>query len=126
LPAASAHTKLWIDPDKLLQALQIILDNAIRYSGKQKIVNVNIQIEDQCRIWVRDYGFGIASDDLPNVFKRYFRAENARDLRPDGLGIGLSLCETLVNSQHGTIELLSEQDQGTTVAVNLPLIEEDN
>lgn len=126
LPAASAYTKLWIDPDKLLQALQIILDNAIRYSGKQKIVNVNIQIEDQCRIWVRDYGIGIAPDDLPNVFKRYFRAENARDLRPDGLGIGLSLCETLVNSQHGTIELLSEQDQGTTVAVNLPLIEEDN
>jgi two-component system OmpR family sensor kinase len=120
-----AQTKLWIDPDKLLQAIQIILDNAIRYSGKQKIVNLHIQIEDQCKICVSDYGIGIASEDLPYVFNRYFRAGNARDLRPDGLGIGLSLCKTLIHSQHGNIELLSELHQGTKVFVILPLIEED-
>lgn len=126
LPPAMAQAKLWIDPDKLLQALQIILDNAIRYSGKQQVVNVNIQVDDQCRIWVRDYGIGIAPDDLSQVFNRYFRAHNARELRPDGLGIGLSLCETLIQSLHGTIELTSELHQGTTVTVTLPLIEDDN
>ena len=118
--------KLWIDPEKLLQSLQIILDNAIRYSGNQKRVDINLQVDDQCRIWVRDYGIGIAAEDLPKVFNRYFRADNARDVRPDGLGIGLSLCETLIHSMHGNIELFSEQHQGTTVAVILPLIEEDN
>jgi signal transduction histidine kinase len=74
---------------------------------------------------VSDYGIGIASEDLPYVFNRYFRAGNARDLRPDGLGIGLSLCKTLIDSQHGNIELLSELHQGTNVFVILPLIEED-
>jgi len=126
LPDDFAQTKLWIDLDKLLQAVQIILDNAIRYSGKQKIVNVNIQINDQCRILVRDYGIGIAPEDLPQVFNRYFRAHNARDVRPDGLGIGLSLCETLIHSLHGNIEMVSEQNLGTTVSVILPLIEEDS
>jgi two-component system, OmpR family, sensor kinase len=118
--------KLWIDTEKLLQALQIILDNAIRYSGKQKMIDVSLQVDEQCKIDVRDYGIGIAPDDLPQVFNRYFRANNARDLRPDGLGIGLSLCKTLIQSLHGSIELFSEQHQGTKVTLILPLIEEEN
>ena len=121
----TASAQLWIDPDKLLQALQIILDNAIRYSHARQPVNVDVDVGEQCRISVRDCGIGIAPDDLPFVFNRYFRAGNARNLRPDGLGIGLSLCETLIRGLHGTIELASEQQQGTTVTVILPLIEED-
>lgn len=125
LPTAVAKTALWLDPDTLLQALQIILDNAVRYSGNERIVTVGVEIADECKIWVRDYGIGIAPEDLPLVFKRYFRAANARNLRPDGLGIGLSLCETLIRSLHGSIELTSEPQQGTTVTVILPLIEDD-
>ncbi|MET0355134.1 MAG: ATP-binding protein [Cellvibrio sp.] len=126
LPDAVAKTLLWLDPDKLLQALQILLDNAIRYSCNERIVNVGVEIGDDCKISVRDYGIGIAPEDLPLVFKRYFRAGNARNLRPDGLGIGLSLCETLIRSLHGTVELVSESQQGTIAIVTLPLIEEDS
>lgn len=125
-PKALADVKLWIDTEKLLQALQIILDNAIRYSGNQKSVDVSLQVDEECKIEVRDYGIGIAPEDLPRVFNRYFRADNARDVRPDGLGIGLSLCKTLIQSLHGRIDLFSEQHKGTRVTVILPLIEEES
>ncbi|HEY8940413.1 MAG TPA: ATP-binding protein [Cellvibrio sp.] len=125
LPPAT-NVRLWIDPDKLLQALQIILDNAIRYSNARQPVHVAVQVDEQCRIAIKDCGIGIAPDDLPLVFNRYFRARNARNLRPDGLGIGLSLCDTLIRGLHGNIELVSEQHTGTTVTVILPLIEEDD
>ena len=117
---------LWLDPDKILQALQIILDNAVRYSSSEQQVELSVEVAEQCLIRVQDHGIGISSQDLPHVFDRYFRADNARQIRPDGLGIGLSLCQTLVQSQHGELKLSSDGQQGTCVTVSLPLVEEEN
>ena len=85
-----------------------------------------MEVAEQCLIRVQDHGIGISSQDLPHVFDRYFRADNARQIRPDGLGIGLSLCQTLVQSQHGELKLSSDGQQGTCVTVSLPLVEEEN
>lgn len=126
LPANAATALLWLDLDKLLQALQIILDNAVRYSSTGQQVELSVVVAEQCVIQVQDHGIGILPGDLPHVFDRYFRADNARQLRPDGLGIGLSLCQTLVQSQHAELTLSSDDQQGTCVRIILPLVEEDN
>ena len=126
LPGKDSAQLLWLDPDKILQALQIILDNAVRYSSSEQQVELSVEVAEQCVIRVQDHGIGISSQDLPHVFDRYFRADNARQIRPDGLGIGLSLCQTLVQSQHGELKLSSNGQQGTCVTVSLPLVEEEN
>lgn len=126
LPGKAATELLWLDLDKLLQAIQIILDNAVRYSSSEQEVELSVECAEQCMIKVQDHGIGILAHDLPHVFDRYFRADNARQIRPDGLGIGLSLCQTLVQSQHGELKLSSDGQHGTCVTIRLPLVEEDH
>jgi signal transduction histidine kinase len=122
---------LFIDVDKTSQALNIVLDNAIRY-GKQLPIQLTLhQTADQLILAVTDQGIGIPSDARAQLFQRYFRAENARKLRPDGLGIGLSLCQTLMQAQHGSVQVQSTADTrndstvGTTILLSFPLVGEE-
>ncbi|KKL02898.1 HAMP domain-containing protein [Rheinheimera mesophila] len=117
--------QLFIDHDKLTQVLQIVLDNAFRYSDISQLVSLELELTEQCCIRVRDHGIGIPEQDLSRVGHRYFRAANARKVRPDGLGIGLSLCHTLLQAQHGEFNLKSREGQGTVAEILLPLVEHE-
>lgn len=130
VPASSTMLAqhLFIDLDKTAQALQIVLDNAIRY-GKQQPVTLRLQqTASQLIVAITDTGIGVPADAHPKLFQRYFRADNARTLRPDGLGIGLSLCQTLMQAQHGTVQVQSPPEHtpvGTTLYLGFPLVGED-
>ena len=122
---------LFIDLDKTTQAFNIVLDNAIRY-GKQLPIALTLrQTADQLILAITDQGIGIPRDAQSQLFQRYFRAENARNLRPDGLGIGLSLCQTLMHAQHGSVQVQSPADAsndaktGTTIMLGFPLVGEE-
>jgi signal transduction histidine kinase len=68
---------------------------------------------------VRDTGVGIESDELPRVFDRFYRGDAAR-ARPGGTGLGLAIARLLVEQHGGTIEVRSEQGQGSEFTVRLP------
>lgn len=119
----SSDAKLYIDIDKMQQAVLILLDNAITYSPKASTITMELTIDEQLVIQIQDSGIGIAETDLSFIFDRYFRAENARQIRPDGLGIGLSLCRFIVEAHHGAIHLTSERQVGTSATIELPLME---
>lgn len=112
------------DPDRLKQLVLIIIDNAIKYTAAGGRVTVSLRrVESGVAIDVRDTGVGIAPDDLPRVFERFFRADQARSRDSGGTGLGLSIARLIAEEHGGTIELVSDVGKGTLTTVRLPTAE---
>ena len=114
LPAVKA------DPERVEQILVNLLSNALRYTAKGTIT-VSGWAESE-RIWVAvsDTGEGIAAPDLPHVFERFWRADRSRDRHSGGTGIGLAICQRLVQLQGGEITVESQLGQGSQFRFWLP------
>lgn len=105
-----------------------LLHNALQHSPAHAHVEVRVQALTGTTpgaggtglLVVQDRGAGISPDVLPNVFDRFYRGDPSRSRATGGAGLGLAICKALVDKIGGTIELASEQGQGTTVTVRLP------
>jgi two-component system OmpR family sensor kinase len=112
------------DTDKLLQVLLIIIDNALKFTttyGQIEILAYN-EGQEIIIIEVRDNGRGIPKNDLPHVFERFYRVDQARSRQPQqvgGNGLGLAIAKELIEAQGGTIMLNSDITAGTTVTLRL-------
>jgi two-component system OmpR family sensor kinase len=110
------------DRDRLAQVLLILLDNALRYTGPgQRIVVSAGESDGRAKLSVRDEGTGIGVDDLPHVFDRFFRADEARSRTSGGSGLGLAIARTIVEQHGGEITAASAVGAGSTFTVRLPL-----
>lgn len=113
----------WIigDRDKIIQILTNIVNNALQYTpqGKKVIIQVEDR-KDSIAFVVKDEGEGISENDLPFVFKRFYRGDKSRDRKTGGIGIGLSIVKALVEAHQGEISIESQLKVGTTVEVQLP------
>jgi PAS domain S-box-containing protein len=99
-----------------------LASNALKYSSSSSRVEISVErSDDEVKIVVRDYGIGIPASDLPMIFERYVRAENARRSAIRGTGLGLYFVKQLVDRMAGTIEVTSQQNEGTTVTLHVPL-----
>lgn len=99
-----------------------LLDNALKYTqpGGNVVVTV-AQQADMVRLQVADTGLGIAAEDLPNVVKRFYRADKAHQRQTDGIGLGLALVQSVVDLYGGQLTIASAGvNQGTTVTVWWP------
>jgi signal transduction histidine kinase len=110
------------DKARLRQVFENILANAGKYSPPDTLITVAVQAEPaSVVVQVADQGIGIPPEELPRLFKRYARAENALAEGIDGLGLGLYLCRGIVEAHGGRIWATSPgRDQGTTIHVELP------
>jgi signal transduction histidine kinase len=110
------------DPDRIMQVLLNLLDNAIKYSEPGGVVNVVIGDEKDgtIQIQVRDGGIGISAGDLPHVGERFYRADKARARTHGGSGLGLAIARALVELHGGRLWVESEFGRGTTVSLLLP------
>jgi two-component system, OmpR family, sensor kinase len=115
---------LLVDPHRLRQALLIILDNAIRYSCPGGEVRIRIDVHDsrEAEVTVQDDGPGISMDDLPHVFQRFYRGQNARMQAPGGSGLGLPIALWIVEKHGGTIRPSSPPGGGTIMRISLPVV----
>src|SRR5262249_18631587 len=77
--------------------------------------------ERQACLRVSDRGIGIRSEDLPRIFERFYRADKSRPRGQGGIGLGLSICQTIVASLDGEIHVESAPGKGSTFTVVLPL-----
>ncbi len=109
----------------LREVVHNLIDNALKFtpSGGQVTVEVSAPPHgSEARLSVRDTGQGIAEEDLPFVFERFYRADKSRQREQPsgGHGLGLSICQSIVNAYGGRIAIVSALGQGTTVTVSLP------
>ncbi|HEX8996290.1 MAG TPA: ATP-binding protein [Ktedonobacterales bacterium] len=115
------------DADRLKQILLILLDNALKFTpaGGEVTVRARRSVGELFAVFtVADTGAGIAAEDAPHVFDRFYRGDPARarsEQRAGGSGLGLAIARSLAQAQGGTIDLTSELGHGTTVTVRLPL-----
>jgi signal transduction histidine kinase len=94
------------DADALRSAVQNIVGNAVKYSAGGAIVDVAAGVAGaQVEIRVVDRGLGIDTDDLPHIFKPFFRGRRALDAQVRGCGVGLSVVRHVVDAHRGTIQV---------------------
>jgi signal transduction histidine kinase len=109
------------DPERLEQVVSNLLANAVRYTAPGGLVAAAVCAEpDAIRIEVRDTGEGIAPEDLPRVFERFYRGPSADEERRDGAGLGLALVKELAEAMGGSVEAASVPGEGSRFTVRLP------
>ena len=110
------------DTVRLIQVMMGLVDNALTYThaGGKVIISVEAYRATADFI-VCDTGIGIAPDDLPHIFERFYRADPARSHAASGSGLGLSIADWVIQAHGGSIAVESKIGQGSTFTVTLPL-----
>lgn len=109
------------DPDRLGQAIDNLVSNAIKYTPEGGTVTVRVSAAGQdLRCEVTDTGIGMTDDELAQAFTRFFRAANAHSSAIPGAGLGLAITRSIVENHRGTISLSSTRGKGTTAVLTLP------
>jgi signal transduction histidine kinase len=111
------------DADRLRQAISNLLSNAIRYTPAGGRINVRVSAQQGlAQVFISDTGVGIAAEDLPHVFERFWRATTSRDRESGGLGVGLAMVREIATRHRGIVNVESELGVGSTFTLSLPLL----
>ncbi|OAE02729.1 ATP-binding protein [Arthrobacter sp. OY3WO11] len=109
------------DPERLGQAIDNLVSNAIKYTPEGGRVTVRVSATGQSlRCEVTDTGIGMTGDELGQAYTRFFRAANAHSSAIPGAGLGLAITKSIVENHRGTISLTSSPGKGTTAVLTLP------
>lgn len=118
---STLNSQLYADRAAIQQLLRILLDNCVKYTHADGNITVEAYEQDaRTAIIIRDNGIGIAEEDLPRIFDRFYRSEKSRTKEKGGTGLGLSIAKRIVDSHGGTITVESKSGQGTAVRILLP------
>ena len=110
------------DERRLRQMLENLLENSTDYTPEGGRIELDLRLLDGlARLEVRDTGIGISNEDLPHIFDRFYRGQDARAAHSEGSGLGLAIVKYIVDAHGGSIEVTSQPGSGTTVVVELPL-----
>jgi signal transduction histidine kinase len=110
-----------VDPDRMAQVLKNLIDNALRHTQSGGQITLAAEQDDSAvRLCVRDNGAGIAPEDLPYVFERFYRGDEARQQEDGASGLGLAIAKSLVEAHGGSIAVESVLGKGTSFTVSIP------
>ncbi|MEO7719682.1 MAG: HAMP domain-containing sensor histidine kinase [Capsulimonas sp.] len=127
LTGADHPVRVLGDLTQLRQLARNLVDNAVKYSRSGDLVTIAAFVENspennapECVIAVCDMGIGIAPEDLPHIFERFWRADSARSA--PGSGLGLAICARIAEAHGGRFTVQSEPNAGTEIRVYLPAL----
>lgn len=110
-----AQVEIWGDADLVKQLLWIHMENAIKYSNDGDEITLRVwQDKKNAYISVSDKGVGIAKEDVPKIFDRFYRVDKSRNKEISGTGLGLSIAKWIVECHDGEIRVESIAGEGTT------------
>lgn len=119
-PCTNPQT-IWVDPDKIERVAVNLIANALNYTPDGGRVEVCTQCRDHhVVLTIKDSGMGISDEALPNIFERFFRADEAQVSAVQGTGLGLAIVKEIVDGHNGSISVESEAGKGSTFTVILP------
>ena len=112
----------FIDPGRITQVLNNLLDNAVRYAAPGKVELGAETEEEHVKVWVRDYGPGLSPDKLGRAFERFYRGDASRTRQGErgGSGLGLSIAKALAEAHGGTLDARNHPQGGAVFTLFLP------
>lgn len=126
-PDLESLSPVWIkaDRNKLEEAFQSLLSNAIKFTDKNKNIEIEIvKTDNRVEITFRDEGYGIDAEDLNKIFDRYERGRIAKEKKIIGTGIGLAVAKGIIKLHGGEIRVESTPGKGSIFTIQLPVAEE--
>jgi len=124
----------WADRTRLMQVLVNLVSNAYKYTERDGQITVGAErcenrwdpdgATEVVHIWVQDTGIGIAPEDQPKIFQKFFRSEDPKTREAPGTGLGLNITRSLVEMQGGKIWFESEFRKGTTFHFTVPVAQQ--
>ena len=122
LQVAPNLPEIVVDPGRMMQVLNNLVDNALHYTPEGGRVLLSAQMADEkLEIRVQDSGPGIAEDELERIFDRFYRSDPSRQRDESGSGLGLAIARAIVEKHNGRIWAESKPGEGTTIVIHLPL-----
>ncbi len=112
------------DHEKLIEVFSNIIDNSIKYSDKNKKIEINCGqgngkvIGDSYTVSIKDNGIGIPTEQIPRITERFFRVDAAKSKKVGGTGLGMAIVKHIVNQHRGELEIKSEAQSGTEIKVH--------
>ncbi|MEA1964012.1 MAG: ATP-binding protein [Candidatus Aerophobetes bacterium] len=110
------------DKHKIDQVIENLVSNAVKFSPQGGKITVSVEeVDEKVKVSIADNGIGIPEKDVPHIFKRFYRVDNAFTQRTGGTGLGLSIAKYIVESHGGKIWAESEVGKGSTFSFTLPI-----
>jgi signal transduction histidine kinase len=128
------RTDIWVDEpivvmgdqERLTQLLRNLLENATQHTPPGTTTHVQLRrMQDQAQLCVIDTGPGIAAEELPRIWDRFYRVDKARSRALGGTGLGLAIVKYIAEAHGGSVHVASEPGVGTTFSILLPLAAPD-
>lgn len=111
-----------VDEIRMTSVVTNLVENAIKYNKDEGFVHVSLNADaTYMYIKVQDSGIGIPKEDQEAIFQRFYRVDKSRSREIGGTGLGLSIAHSIVQLHQGTIKVFSEEEEGTTFSVRIPL-----
>jgi signal transduction histidine kinase len=109
------------DADRVEQVLWAVLDNAVKYSPAASPIEVRLTADDgSLAITIHDRGAGMDPASVERAFEQFYRSDQARQMAPDGSGVGLYAAHGLMHAMGGDIQIESAMGRGTSITVTIP------
>jgi signal transduction histidine kinase len=123
-PLSESGLTCSVDAFKMQRVINNIVSNAVKHFDKpEKTLRFDLSRSPEgIMLTIADNGEGIPEADLPQVFDRFYRADSSRNTATGSTGLGLAICQQIIQKHHGTITAQSNQHQGTTITIELPIL----
>jgi signal transduction histidine kinase len=126
IKASSNLPQLNVDPDRMAQLLNNVLENGLRHTPPGGHISLNAEpCAGGVRLSIWDTGPGIAAEDLTRIFDRFYKQDKSRGRQDGGSGLGLAIARSIVTRHNGRIWAESEPGQGATILIELPVHQND-
>jgi signal transduction histidine kinase len=110
------------DKTKLYQLFFNLIDNAIKYTPEKGSIYISVKEEQNYAvIEIKDNGIGIPAEDLPHIFRRFYRVHKDRSKKMGGNGLGLAISKLITEIHNGEISVRSQVGEGTSFTIKLPI-----